>query len=160
MSDEAYTLNTKNLDKLLKALKAKPPMAKIGIMGDKVARSKSGALSNADIGAKHEMGDPSQGLPQRSFLRIPLIDNLYKYLVASGAFDKKVLARVIKEGTLTPWVKVMAVTGEQIIGDGFMTGGFGKWAPWASKSYENNTGMILVDTTQLRDSITSEVKES
>lgn len=176
MSDEAFTLEVKGLDQLLKALKARPPVARIGILGDNprnkapaevsyetVSRMKvspkgasSHAPTNAEVGAAHEFGTTS--LPQRSFLRIPLSDHLEKEMERTGELDKDVLANVVKQGSVLPWLEKIAILGEGIVAGAFESGGYGKWAPW-KKGYSNNTGDVLVDTQQLRNSITSEVKE-
>lgn len=156
---EDVTLNVKGLDQLLKALKARPPVARVGVLGSKAHRSDGGPASNALVGAVHEFGSPARGIPQRSFLRIPISENLQKYMVKSGALDKTVLRDVVKQGTLLPWMRKVAVLAEGIVADAFSSSGFGKWVPWKNPSYTNNAGQILVDTTQLRNSITSEVKE-
>lgn len=176
MSD-TVEVNTRGLDQLLKALKVKPPIAKVGILGDKNTRTQAAkALSyaqvlkietprksseqpnNASIGYDHEFGNPTRGLPQRSFLRVPLIDNLSKKIESSGALDKDSFDQVLKTGSILPWMKKIAVLAEGIVIEGFSNSGYGKWAPH-SPGYTNNTGQVLVDTAQLRDSITSEVKE-
>ena len=158
MSDEdAYTMEIKGLEKLLKALKGKPPTARIGILTGKASEDHDGS-TNAEIGAAHEFGAPARGLPQRSFLRVPLAEKLNPELQKDGAFSKQQMESVLKEGTVLPWLKMVAIVAEKVVQDAFGSAGFGKWPAW-SPEYENNTGMILVDTTQLRDSITSEVKE-
>lgn len=154
MNFDDDTIDTKGLEKLIKAMKVKPPVARVGVLGSK---PREGGSSNADIGAKHEFGSPSEGLPQRSFLRVPLNDNLEKFLDSSGAFDKDAMESVIKLGTFLPWIRKMAIVAEKVVAEAFASGGFGKWAPH-SPGYTNNTGQILVDTQQLRNSITSEVK--
>ncbi len=150
---ENTELKIAGLEKLLKALKGKPPVARIGILG-KSARS-DGKANNAVIGAAHEFG--TSRLPQRSFLRIPISDNLSKALESSGAFDKDALKDVLKLGTLTPWVKKMAIVAEGIVAEAFATGGFGKWTPSDMRNKKNH--QTLVETNQLRESITSEVIE-
>lgn len=159
---ESVTLNVKGLDQLMKALKAKPPTTHVGILGGgKANRSSDGGKgktpTNAEIGAAHEFGAPSRGLPIRSFLRAPIADRLQKEMEKSGALNKDVLADVLKQGTVVPWMQVIAILAEGIVAEAFDTGGFGKWKAHAP-GYTNNTGDILVDTKQLRDSITSEVK--
>lgn len=162
MSMGEVKLNVMGLDKLLKALKqSKPPVARVGLLGSKgsaIHGAKAGAPTNAEIGAAHEFGSIARGLPMRSFLRVPIADNLQKRMESSGALDKDVLAQVIKLGDLKPWLEKVAVLAEGISLEAFDTGGFGKWPPWRTKGYTNNTGQILVDTTQLRSAITSEVK--
>lgn len=158
MSDEDTKLDMKGLEKFIKALKESPNVeGRIGVLGDKANRSKSDSagLSNADVGAKHEFG---VGVPKRSWLREPITDHLANDLKKSGALEKDVMAQVIKTGSVIPWLKKVMIVAEGVVQEAFASGGYGKWAPWRP-GYQSNTGMILVDTTQLRDSITSEVKE-
>ncbi len=153
MSDEDTTIHIKGLENIIKALKGKLPVCKVGIFGSKNARS--GGKSNATIGAAHEYGTSS--LPVRSFLRVPLSENLDKYLEKSGAFDKDVLEQVLKTASIKPWLEEAGVIAENVVQDAFATGGFGKWPAW-KQGYSNNTGDILIDTTQLRNSISHEVE--
>lgn len=151
---EDDTIDTKGLDQILKALKAKPPVARVGILGG--ANSRKDGQSNATIGAAHEYGTTK--IPQRSFLRIPISENLEKRMQSSNLLNQEVLKAVIKEGSVLPWITKVAIIAENIVLDAFSSSGFGKWAPWKNPSYTNNTGMLLVDTQQLRNSITYEVK--
>lgn len=150
------SLNTMKLDQLIKALKDNLPRARVGILGGKTVRSNSNAATNASIGAVHEFG--SDKVPQRSFLRVPIADNLQKKMEAAGAFNKEELDEVVKVGSVLPWVKKIAVLAEGIVAEAFASKGFGKWPAWKSASYKNKGNTLLVDTGQLRDSITSEVK--
>lgn len=145
-------LNTDGLDKFMKALKGKLPNIRVGILGGGV---RSDGLTNAEVGAFHEFGTTK--IPQRSFLRIPLAENLNKRLEQSGAFDKATLEQVSKSKSIMPWMQKIGVLAEGIVLEAFTSNGYGKWAPWKS-GYRNKTGQILVDTKQLRDSITYEIK--
>lgn len=149
-----FDLKIDGLEKLLKALKGKAPSARIGILGS--APRTGSKVSNAQVGAAHEFG--TSHLPVRSFLRVPLNDHLTRRLESSGAFDPETLLEITKAGTIIPWLKKMVITAEAIVAEGFATNGFGKWAPWKAP-YKSATGMILVDTTQLRNSVTSEIVE-
>lgn len=149
------TVELKGLEQLLKALKAKPPVARVGILGESGGR-KQGNITNAEVGAAHEFGTST--LPQRSFLRVPISDHLEKKMGESGALDPDSMMAVIKQGTVLPWVKKMAILAEGIVAEAFQTSGFGKWAPWKNESYTNNTGQVLINTGQLQRSISSEVK--
>lgn len=159
MSDDAIaSYSVKGLEQLLKALKAKPPACHVGILGNKNARdpkqnSKSKA-TNAEIGAVWEF---SLTHP-RSFLRVPIADGLEKEMNKSGLFDARTFAEVVKTGSIIPWMKQVASCAEACVSDAFETGGNGKWAAWTTPGYTNNTGQVLIDTHQLRDSVTSEVK--
>jgi hypothetical protein len=101
MSNDAFEIDTRKLDKILKALKGKQPVGRVGILGDKTKRKDHD--TNASIGAKHEFGDST--MPQRSFLRLPIKENLQKYLDGAGAFDKESLNNVIKTGSIEVWIK-------------------------------------------------------
>lgn len=168
MSDnEAYSIETKGLDQLLKALKAKPPEARLGILGTKAFEAHRGdedrplpknPPSNAAVGAAHEFG--TSKMARRSFLRQPIADYLDKKMESSGALDQEAMEDVLASGTVTPWLRKITILAEGIVADAFGSAGFGKWAPWENSNYSNNTGEILVDTHQLRDSITSEVKDA
>ena len=152
--NEAIELNDKVLQKLLKALKSVPE-ARVGILagGKEKRRDQS---SNATIGAAHEFG--TSELPQRSFLRQPITDHLQNKLAQAGAFDEEKLREVIRSGTLSAWVQKIAVTAEGIVAEAFASGGFGKWKP--SDMTDKKVKMTLVETQQLRNSISSEVKET
>jgi phage gpG-like protein len=145
--------NTDGLDKLLKALK-KPPSIKVGILGSNDSRNGK-ASSNATVGAAHEFGTST--LPQRSFLRVPLSDNLSKALQKAGLLEKKVIAEAVKTGSLIKLLKQIAITAEAVVLDAFDTGGDGKWKP--SNMTKKKNQQTLVETQQLRNSITSEVAE-
>lgn len=160
----SVTLKTPGLDKIIKALGGKPPKARVGILGDKAVRganeqgevkSESGS-TNAEIGAAHEYG--TSKLPQRSFLRIPISENLQKYLQKAGLTDKDTLKQVIATGSVVPWLKQVAVTAETIVIDAFDSAGFGKWKP--SDMTKKTNHQTLVETQQLRNSITSDVEEA
>jgi len=157
MSDmeNVTVIKTEGLDKLLKALGAKMPTARVGVLGDKNVRSTKGATSNATVGAAHEFG--TSKLPMRSFLRVPITEHLQAKMEAAGALDKQVLRQVIALGSVLPWLQKIAVIAEGIVGEAFDTGGFGKWPP-SMMDYKKNH-QTLVETQQLRNSITSEVKE-
>lgn len=151
MSDEDF--DTRKLDNLIKALSKDESTARVGILGQKNARRDDG--SNASIGAKHEFGD--EEVPMRSFLRQPITENMQAYLDKSGAFDKAAAKKVVEEKSLVPWLKKVGIIAEQIVLDAFASGGFGKWKP-SNMEYKKNH-QTLVETQQLRNSITSEVKE-
>jgi hypothetical protein len=157
VSDDGQTieLKTEGLDKLLKALKKKPPFAQVGVLGDKNARS-GPVNSNATVGAAHEFGTTKSS--QRSFLRIPITDNLQRYMERAGEpFWKAALKDILKQGSLFEWAKKLGLIGETIVGDAFDSGGFGKWKP--SNMDKKKVQQTLVETQQLRNSITSRVVE-
>lgn len=159
MSEEAFTINVKGLAQLAKALKKEPAKLRIGILSGHAGRvSKTGGLNNAEIGALYEFNDGNNpNRPGGSFLRVPLADKLGKALEAADALTERTTAAVIESGTIVPWLKKVGVVAEAIVQGAFATGGYGKWKP--SDMTRKTNSLTLVETTQLRDSITSEVKE-
>lgn len=182
MSD-AIEFDTKALDTIIKSLK-KVPVARVGILGSgkngrspevaagiakgtsansrtKARAKAAGAdgLSNASIGAAHEYGSPSRNLPMRSFLRVPLYLELDKQLQKAGALDETTLKKVVAEGSAVAFMKKVAIVAHGIVLQAFDTGGFGTWAPLKDKTMNaKQNKQILVETHQLRDSVTWEVK--
>lgn len=154
MSDESSTLSTKGLDKILKILKSNS-VVNVGILGNGGGRS-NGGPTNAEIGAWHEFG--TSKMPRRSWLRDPLMDNLDKKLKDQNLLDPASIKKIIADKSPVSLLEKIGIIAESIIAEGFRSDGFGKWAPW-SPGYDNNTGNILVNTTQLRNSVTSEVVE-
>lgn len=165
MSDESETtLEVKGLDALIKVLKSKVPETKVGILGQKASRgisfpknpkTKVPNLNNAEVGAFHEFG--TSKVPQRSFLRVPIAENLDKRMESSGFLTKEVFEETLKSGTIVPYMKKLGILCEGIVREAFDTSGFGKWKP--SNMDQKKVKQTLVETQQLRNSITSEVKE-
>lgn len=151
MSD-AFEFNDKGLTNLVKALKGELPKVKVGILGN--GSSRPDKASNAGIGRNHEFG---LGVPQRSFLRMPINEHFQSALDSSDAFNPDVAKEVIRTASIRPWLMKVGIIAEEVIREAFATGGYGKWQKH-KPGYQNNTGQILVDTQQLRNSITSEVE--
>lgn len=153
MSDDMQ-MSTKGLDSILKMLKSKA-IIRVGILGNKDGRSDG--LSNSEIGMFHEFGTTTT--PKRSFLREPIMDNLDKKLKSAELLDPNTLKLIMKKESPIDILTKIGIIAEGIVAEGFDTGGYGKWAQWKA-GYQNNTGNILVDTTQLRGSITSQVVDN
>jgi hypothetical protein len=159
LSDDTIEFKSDGLKQLLKALESsKINRARVGVLGDKTARtsesSDQGNKTNAEIGAKHEFGDDE--VPIRSFLRVPISEKMQSFLEDSNAFNKEALAEVIKSGSIEEWLKKLGILGEQIVAEAFATGGFGQWPPSNMKYKKNH--QTLIETQQLRNSVTSDVK--
>lgn len=151
--EKVVELKDKGMNNLIKALKENLPTARVGILSGKNART-GAANSNATIGAKHEFGN--EGMPIRSFLRMPITDELQKYLEQAGAFDKPTLDAVIKSGSIEKWMEKIGISAVAVVLEAFNTGGFGKWK--SSNMALKETKQTLVETQQLKDSISYEVK--
>ena len=156
-SNDDFEFNTKGLDALIATFKGKIPMAKIGVLGDGSMRN-VGDNNNADILARHEFGGGPLGLPARSVLRVPLIENFQRYLSKSGFFeedDEELAKKILNQKSFIEIIAKLGILGEQVIADAFKTRGFGRWYPSNMKYKKNHE--TLVETGQLRTSITSVV---
>lgn len=157
MSDDAVEYKDMGLDNLLKALSAqhgKLPVARVGVLGGNNSRSKGKATSNAAVGAAHEFG--TSKLPMRSFLRVPVTDQLQNFLDKAEFFTPDVTKQVLHEGSIAAWVAKVGIVAETVVKEAFNTGGFGKWKP--SNMSRKKTKQTLVETQQLVRSISSDVK--
>jgi hypothetical protein len=151
MSDDS-DFNTKELDALIKILSKNPPYTKVGILGSSNNR-KEDANDNASIGLKHEFGN--EGMPERSFLRVPIAEHFEKRMQDAGAFSAESFEAIKKERSFVGFMRKVGMIGVQIVQDAFDTGGFGKWKPSNMKYKKNH--QTLVETQQLRNSIISQV---
>jgi len=154
-SDVKVTFNLKGLEQLQENLKTNL-VAKLGIFADKNARG-DGALTNAEIGARHEFGVISEGLPRRSFLKDP-IEIKRKELLATA--NKVIKANINKEGGAEKIFELIGIAGEAIVQEAFESGGFGTWQPLAQSTIDaKGSEQILIETSQLRKSIISKVEK-
>lgn len=175
----SVALNTDGLEQLRKQLADAPSKrVQVGVLGGKDARSGDESAGyvpgNAEIGLVHEFGvtagaspfkmpgvskqpvkSPGMNLPERSFLRMPLITKLPVAIVAQG---KAAWRKAIVEKGVVFALKNLGVLAEGVVQDAFATGGFGTW-PRLSKFTIKKKGSaaILIDTAQLRQSVTSRV---
>lgn len=167
---EGVELDTSGLDRLIAALGKPAPEVKIGILAD--SPRSGGKLTNAQVGEFHEQGTKRRKkgvvqhgieqevgtdlLPVRSFLRVPLSLYWGKRMEAAGMMSEAAFKAIIEAGSFRAWANRAAVIGEGIVSDAFDTGGFGQWP--ASKMKRKKVHQTLVETQQLRNSVSSEVK--
>ena len=157
---------TFDIEKLLaiRAEMKKRYRARVGVLGQKNSRD-SGEKGNADIGLAHEMGVLSRNLPRRSFLEMPLTLKMPEYAATFGAS----LMKAIDSGNLKPAFISLGIQGEQGVQAACASGGFGVWPALKlstlyrkhpkgfSRFTKEHNDQILIDTGQLRRSITSDV---
>jgi phage gpG-like protein len=121
----------------------------------KISTIDAGFLSNAEIGAIHEFGSPGKRIPERSFLRMPIMTRLDRELRTISKADWKM---TLITGGLGAVLRAIGQAGINVIGDAFHTGGFGSWKALKPATIRNKgSSDILVDTTQLRRSISYQV---
>jgi hypothetical protein len=131
----------------------------VGIFGNKDARQKGGQ-SNAYIGSIHEFGWPPSHIPKRSFLRMPVVVKGKDIAKEAGQGAEQLLA----SGKIDLLLKRLGIAAEKFIQEAFVTRGFGTWPPDKDatvrrKGNKKGEDSPLIDTGQLRRSITSRVAE-
>lgn len=148
-------------------------VVKVGIFGNKNARgatsstpAKNGGLrkvfkvpstkTNAEIGLIHEIGMPSQGIAQRSFLRMPL--QVKSKEILADAFIGA--PELLRQGNVRGILARLGIACEKWIQMAFASGGFGQWKPDSQFTVKmKGSASPLIDTAQLRRSISSQVSE-
>lgn len=113
----------------------------------------------AEVGAIQEFGVPQNGVPQRSFLRVPLqtnIDKLFKSLDTNLKFSQTNTNQALGK---------LGAKGVSIVLEAFNSSGSGTWLPLkpSTKSARKKGGAgakPLIDSGQLRQSITFEVRDN
>lgn len=151
------TLNFKPLITIRTGL-AQPIGVKVGILGNDDSRQGEGALlGNAGIGVVQEFGSLTNNIPPRSFLRMPLETKKDRL---EATFEKVGVKQKLLEGDARGALQSLGFVAEQIIDDAFKSQGFGNWAPnKPSTVAKKGSSKPLIDTSQLRRSITSKVQE-
>jgi hypothetical protein len=148
-------------------------VVRVGILGEKPRSAKTSEESdkqkdpptNAEIGLAHEKGVKSRNLTRRSWLQVPLEDHLPAVFIKEGP---KAMTMMLLGQSLQAYEMLKEIC-EDIVQKGFDTSGYGKWKALElqtlyrkhprgfSKWTKENNDQILVDTAQLRKSVTSVV---
>lgn len=148
------TMNLEGLDDLKNQLD-RGYITRVGVLGGKNARGAGDPYGNADIGAVHEFGSESAGIPPRSFLRMPLEHQKPELLKAMSA---KSVKDAIARGDIKRVFELLGVKGEEIVQKAFSTGGFGQWPALKAETVRRKgSSAILIETAQLRRAVTSDV---
>lgn len=148
----------KGLEKLRKAI-GKEFAVQVGILGNKTKRKKT-EQTNAYIGFQHEFGVFSKRIPKRSFLKTPLEMHLNEFLEKHKKTSRKEFEKCVQSGDLESFARNLGIVAEEVIQEAFASRGFGQWK--GNKEYtirKKGSDSPLIDTGQLRRSITSRVKK-
>jgi hypothetical protein len=133
---------------------------KVGVLANKAGRfdilqTKQDGINNPTLGLVHEFGSHSLGIPARSFLRVPLAEELPKKLRQIGEAVWKAL--LLSKGLFNA-LEQMGLAGVQVVEGAFRTGGYGRWQPLSAFTIrKKGSSAILIDSGQLRRSISSAV---
>ncbi len=152
MSGRIVKYDLDPLHKFVKGMNDKHRV-RVGIFGGKNGRQK-GAETNASLGAIHEFGSISGGIPARSFLRMPIHNKKTEILKDASVGAGALLAQGNSLGVL----KRLGIACENAVQMAFESRGFGTWKADALATVRRKRSSApLIDTGQLRRSITSKV---
>lgn len=158
MSASGSKTDSKSAMRGLDKIRANVPSnmaARVGVLGSHAARTDDSGTTNAEIGIIHEFGSVSKNIPPRSFLRMPIETHIGAIATFMGqpAMVEKVLSGKAKEA-----FELMGIKAEEFVQQAFSTSGFGQWKPNAPLTIAiKGSSKPLIDTSQLRRSISSEV---
>jgi hypothetical protein len=114
--------------------------------------SRPDGKSNVQIGMDHEYGNPTENLPMRSWLKMPIImkaENLFQVALTSFK-DTFNLVKTAQE---------VGKEAEHIVKGGFESGGYGKWQGLSNYTIAHkDNSKILVDKGFLKNAVKSRVK--
>ena len=133
------------------------------VAGHKKSRTTQSTKTNAEIGLMHEKGSLSGGpggtrIERRSFLEMPLVWKSEGLMAIRNKVWEAFTAGDQTKARLHKAYKDLGMYAERIIQAAFESNGFGKWkADKASTIARKGSSMTLIDTSQLRASITSDV---
>lgn len=169
------SLKLDGLNKVYEALDS-THVLRVGILGDKASvKHQESDLTNAEIGAIQEFGSVANKIPARSFLRMPLEKYLPSVLNKSGV--RKSFEESLEKGNLEGFLENLGEQCVDIVKNAFETGGDGEWPEnspitidggWMRNKISGKPIYVqgkapetkpLINTRQLRDSITYEVVE-
>ncbi len=138
-------IDSSKLQGLIKQFSGKSPVGKVGVLDDAPARINATGeeIDNATLGYIHEFGE--EGQEERSWLRASLM----------GHFPNTVKL----PNDVTPLVIVteMSKNGYEAIMGAFDSEGYGAWPQSLGAMTEGR--LTLVDTEQLRDSVSYRVEK-
>jgi phage gpG-like protein len=152
MSGRIVKYNLDPLHKFVNEINSKKKV-RVGIFGDKDGRQK-GAETNASLGAIHEFGSISGGIPARSFLRMPIHMKAKEIIQNTGM----AMGALLKEGGMKTILQRLGTACEAVVLQAFDSRGFGKWKANAPATIRRKKSSApLIDTGQLRRAIASKV---
>jgi hypothetical protein len=148
------------LETFSKAVKDMPKKeTQIGILGkDGSAEHSDSGKTNATIGVIHEMGSINGKIPQRSFLKMPIEERGQDITDLMLEQDEAIM-KALSLGDTSLLYEYLGLFSEVQVQEAFNTGGFGKWQKLAESTIKKKgSSAILIDTAQLRKSITYRVR--
>jgi hypothetical protein len=150
---------TAKLDKLEEVLRAigGELEVRVGILGSNASavHDEESDLTNSEVGLIQEFGSEKNGIPPRSFLRMP-IEQKQEAIV--GVMSSKLVKGLVKSGNIKGVYDVLGEVAAGVVKEAFPTSGYGNWKPNARSTIrKKGSSRPLIDTGTLAGSITYDV---
>jgi hypothetical protein len=150
IGDSEIKTDFKDLDLMIKKL-AKKASVKVGILG---SATYEGGATVAGIGAVHEFGYPEGGIPERSFIRVPLQTRGSEI---EPIIKKKLKAGDLVRGDIKGILNIIGLAAVGIVVDSFDESGPG-WPDITERTKKRKkSSKILIDTGELMKAISYEI---
>lgn len=157
MTQTKINFNLDGLDALRKGM-GSTYRARVGIIGSKAAEKHPDGISNVELGVIQMFGSITNKIPPRDFLFMPI------KMQAKEIVKKMKAPSVFAAAAAGDFMKVFGLLGafaEVAIQEAFATRGFGQWAPNKPSTIDRKgSSSPLIDTAQLRRSISSDVEKA
>lgn len=151
-------LTIKNKDNASKILKQIEDLKGVEIVVGlpKGTKSPNGVLNIIEIGMVHEFGAPEKNIPQRSFLRSPILKKEKEIKVVMAREGKKVL-----EGADIKVLDRVGAFASGISKQAFASSNDGEWKALKQSTINaKGSSRVLIDNGHLRQSITWAVRDA
>jgi len=130
----------------------------VGVLGSNADKTHGeSSTTNAEIALTHEMGSFSNKIPRRSFLKDPIDFRINRIIDKTQELINKYIT---EQGGAEKILTLIGLEGEAIVQEAFETSGYGQWSSLSPSTIEaKKSSAILIDTSQLRSSVTSETRD-
>lgn len=133
--------------------------ARVGVLGGQAVRDdQGGGITNAELMLIHMFGSVSRNIPPRDPLIMPIEKNRRELIrrLQSGA-----MREAFNRGDYKHMFEILGVVAESFVQEAFETGGWGQWKGLEESTIKaKGSSAILIDTGQLRRSVSSDVVNS
>lgn len=127
----------------------------VGVTRATAGRDETGEINNAELAAVHEFGTKDGRIPERSFIRSSMTENKEKYVGTHAENLRKVV-----RGEM-PFDKSLDLLGVRAAADVQQNIRDGDFVPLAQSTIDRKgSSKPLIDTGNLRQSITHEVRDA
>lgn len=148
------TVDLSGLQELIRELGSEY-VTKVGILGSDAGKTYEDGegMTVSEVGLYNEFG--TDRIPARSFLRMP-IEQRQRYILEKLSTPS--IRAMIEKGDIKGVYARLGFEAQNVIQGAFSTSGFGQWPPNAPSTVAaKGSSKPLIDTAQLRKSITSKV---